>query len=56
MLTAWTRNLDSASAAKLLLSAADKKLVDDEKIRILQDAKRTEQSGLGKIEGLLAVF
>ena len=39
--------------ADLLRKASDKELVGDGKIKILQEAKRNEESGIGKIQELL---
>ena len=39
--------------AEFLRRAADRNLVDDEKIKILQEAKRTEKSSVAKIERFL---
>jgi len=42
--------------AKLLNQARDKKLADKEKINILQEAQKTEESGINEIEELLNAF
>jgi hypothetical protein len=42
-----------AKIAKLIIKASDKKLADNEKIKTLLEAQKTEESCVGKIEDLL---